>query len=282
MPETPPIVYGPDEKHASPARFGHRGWEVDMADGDELVIEIEVPGSTEEVWAAVATGPGISSWYVPHLVEERTGGAASASFGPGMDVPGIVSVWDPPRMVRFEGTEDGPGLAFDWSVEPADDDMSIVRLVNSGFGSGDDWNEAFYNAMQTGWTTFFANLRLHLQHFRGQVATPSLAMAPSSSDRGAAWSRVLDALGFDSTPEAGDEFRAAGGTTIAGTIAEVVDGRISMTLTEPAPGTGFVAAEKQGGEQVVVSVWLYLYGDQAEALAAKAYESWTEWLAANV
>ena len=47
----------------------------------EIRLEIEVPGSVEEVWEAIATGPGISSWYVPHTVEERSGGAATASFG---------------------------------------------------------------------------------------------------------------------------------------------------------------------------------------------------------
>jgi hypothetical protein len=28
-------------------------------------IGIEIPGRPEEVWQAIATGPGISSWFVP-------------------------------------------------------------------------------------------------------------------------------------------------------------------------------------------------------------------------
>jgi hypothetical protein len=28
-------------------------------------VEVEVPGTPEEVWQAIATGPGISSWFVP-------------------------------------------------------------------------------------------------------------------------------------------------------------------------------------------------------------------------
>jgi hypothetical protein len=28
-------------------------------------LEIEVPGTPEEVWQAIATAPGISSWKVP-------------------------------------------------------------------------------------------------------------------------------------------------------------------------------------------------------------------------
>ncbi len=30
-----------------------------------IELEVEVPGAPEDVWSAVATGPGISSWYVP-------------------------------------------------------------------------------------------------------------------------------------------------------------------------------------------------------------------------
>jgi len=36
-------------------------------------IEIEVPGTPEEVWQAIATGPGISSWLVPAEFEVRDG-----------------------------------------------------------------------------------------------------------------------------------------------------------------------------------------------------------------
>ena len=31
--------------------------------------EIEVPGTPETVWTAIATGPGISSWFVPAEVD---------------------------------------------------------------------------------------------------------------------------------------------------------------------------------------------------------------------
>jgi hypothetical protein len=38
-----------------------------------IQIEIEVPGTPEEVWQAIATGPGISSWFVPTEFKERDG-----------------------------------------------------------------------------------------------------------------------------------------------------------------------------------------------------------------
>ena len=131
-----------------------------------IVAEIEVAGTPEEVWAAIASGPGIASWYVPHEVDERTGGAMLVSFGPGMEVPGRVAAWEPPNRVVFDGGEGAGGLAFEWLVEARDGGTCVVRLVNSGFGSGEDWDDQ-YDAMTEGWRLFMFNLQLHLEHFRG-------------------------------------------------------------------------------------------------------------------
>ena len=38
-----------------------------------IQVEAEVPGTPEQVWKAIATGPGISAWFVPSKVEEREG-----------------------------------------------------------------------------------------------------------------------------------------------------------------------------------------------------------------
>jgi uncharacterized protein YndB with AHSA1/START domain len=49
-------------------------------------LEFELPGTPEAVWQALATGPGISSWFVPTDIEERDGKpvAVNYHFGPGM------------------------------------------------------------------------------------------------------------------------------------------------------------------------------------------------------
>ena len=56
---------------------------IDSSGHRYVQAEVEVPGTPEEVWQAIATGPGISSWFVPSEVEERVGGAVTCSFGPG-------------------------------------------------------------------------------------------------------------------------------------------------------------------------------------------------------
>ena len=78
-------------------------------------VEFEVPGTPEEVWQAIATGPGISSWFVPTEFEERDGKpvAVTLNFGPGMEITlrgdGLGSAAD----VRPGGRRLGPGLAAD-------------------------------------------------------------------------------------------------------------------------------------------------------------------------
>ena len=93
-----------------------------------------------------------------------------------MQIPGRVAAWEPPHRVVFDGGEADTGLAFEWLVEARDGGSCVVRLVNSGFGSGDEW-DAQYDGMTEGWQLFLLNLKLHLTHFAGQTATAMLPTA---------------------------------------------------------------------------------------------------------
>jgi uncharacterized protein YndB with AHSA1/START domain len=44
-------------------------------------MEFLVPGTPEQVWHAIATGPGMSSWFTPTKVDEHVGGAIAFDFG---------------------------------------------------------------------------------------------------------------------------------------------------------------------------------------------------------
>jgi uncharacterized protein YndB with AHSA1/START domain len=245
-----------------------------------IELEIEVRGTPEEVWRAIATGPGISSWYVPHLVDEREGGDAVASFGPEpeMQAPGRVAVWEPPRRFVVDGGEGVDGLAFEWLVEANDGGTCIVRLVNSGFLVGEEWDD-YFDGMTEGWGIFLANLQLHLAHFSGRSATPSLPMGSWTCARDDAWRTLTDELGIDVQPGVGDRIRttAADAPVLAGEVVAVTPHRISLVLDEPAAGTAFIAAEGRGA-QVEVSVWTYLYGDDGAEASRRDEPRWREWL----
>ena len=252
-------------------------------DRREIRLEVEVPGTPEEVWRAIATGPGISSWYVPHTVEERPDGAAVASFGPGpeMQVPGRVAAWEPPERIVFDGGPDVEGLAFEWTIEARDGGTCVVRLVNSGFGTGEPWDDQ-YDGMVEGWKLFLMNLRLHLEHFAGRSATSSLPMAMWAGPRDDAWARLTGDLGLPAAPRVGDRVEAdgPGDATLAGTVVAAEPWRLSLVLDTPAPGTAFLAVEGAADAEVLgVSIWTYLYGDEGAAAAISDGPQWSAWLA---
>src|SRR5262249_36977307 len=108
-------------------------------------VEVEVPGTPEEVWQAIATGPGVSSWFVPTEIEERDGRpvAVKAHFGPGMDSHATVTAWEPPHRFAAESGDLGPNappIGTEWIVEARSGGTCVVRVVHSLFASTDDWD----------------------------------------------------------------------------------------------------------------------------------------------
>src|SRR4030095_3685881 len=98
--------------------------------------EAEVPGTPEEVWQAIATGPGVSSWFVPTEFEEQDGKpvAVRMTFGPGVESPAVRAAGAPPRPFAAESpgwTPEMPAIATQWSVEARAGGVCLVRVVNS-------------------------------------------------------------------------------------------------------------------------------------------------------
>ncbi len=248
-----------------------------------IELEVEVVGTPEQVWEAIATGPGVSAWFVPTTIDPRVGGDITQEFGPGMTVTGKVQAWEPPHRLQYgeHATAAEGGMAFEFLVETRDGGTCIVRLVNSGFGHGEEWDEQ-YDATENGWRIFLHVLALHLRGFAGQDAArvQAMAMAPGTASADAVWDAAQQQLGVD-----GDRFAASGtvGAPLAGTVTLRVSRAMAFSLDAPTPGTGFVAIEPQGG-MTAVSCWLSLYGPDAAAIAerdAPHWQAWVEQLAAT-
>ncbi len=249
-------------------------------DGPRVIdLSVEVPGTPEEVWHAVATGPGISSWFIPHSVAEHEGGTVTMDFGSSFGKEtATVESWDPPHRVVFVGPGEQP-LAYEWLVEARNGGTCVVRLVNSGFGSGADW-DGQYDGMTQGWQLFMENLRLHLTHFRGQRAEPVIPVGMAPGPNQTAFDELCRALGIFADLQAGDRLATSGDGVppLAGTLQAVKrTAKVSayfLLLDGPAPGTAFLAAEGDG-EQVSVCAYLYLYGGDTASIGS----GWTAFLA---
>ncbi len=251
------------------------------ASSRSIELEVQVPGTPEEVWATVATGPGIGSWFVPSTVEEREGGEVVQQFGPGesMTVRGRVRIWDPPHRAVFDGGDAGEGMAFEWLVEARAGSTCVVRLVNSGFGSGQEWDDQF-DAMDAGWRMFLHNLDLHRRFFPGQVGLAVQPMVSAAVGLDEAWGTLTGALGIPAASCEGDQVAAGPGapTALAGTVERAAPRMLTLRIHEPGPGTAVVAVEGTDG-QAAISVWFWLYGADAHDRTPAVVQGWQGWLA---
>lgn len=242
-----------------------------------IELSVEVPGTPAEVWAAIATGAGISSWFVPFEVAEERGGEVTMDFGAYGQESARVTAWEPPHRFVYQGPESGERvLAYEWLVEARDGGTCVVRLVNSGFGTGADW-DADYDGMTSGWKLFLQNLRLQLTHFRGQRTRGMQPMVTVPGPNEAAWASFCAVLGVPTTLTTGDRLETFGDGVplLAGIVDRALPSAYVLVVQDPLPGTGFISAEGYGDE-IVLSVFLYLYGDRS--VVANTAERWQQWM----
>lgn len=246
-------------------------------------IEVEVPGTPEEVWRAIATGPGISAWFVPTRSEERAGGEVVCTFGPGMESPARITEWRPPERFVTEGDMGMPGspkVATEWSVEARGGGRCVVRVVHSLFASTDDWDGQL-TGLEEGWPTYFRILRMYLERHRGQASAAMQFVGFAAVSEAEAWQKTGGALGLLEVGE-GRAWRApAGLPAMAGVVEHRGRGSHKSTvlvrLEEPEPGAAYIGAFSCGG-MVMVCVSVYLYGDGARAAVERDEPRWQRWM----
>jgi len=246
-----------------------------------LEFSVEVPGTPEQVWAAIATGRGMSAWFLPTRIEEREGGRLHFSMGPEMGSDGHVTAWEPPRRLVYE--EDWAALmgqdpdalsplTSEFLVEAQSGGTCIVRVTSSGFGTGADWEPDFWQDMGTSWLPSFDNLRLYLSDFTGQEATPLEASASRPGDAEALWSTLRDALGLG-VAGATVELRDA-----TGTVEVVRDRQALVRLTAPVPGMLTLFTHDEGDGRAAAGVRAYLFSADAADYVRREQSGWEAWL----
>ena len=249
-----------------------------------IELEVEVPGTPEEVWQAIATGPGISGWFFPAEVEERPGGRVVWHMEPGVDAPGAITAWEPPRRLGLEepsGWRPGaPALATEWTIEPRAGGTCVVRLVHSLFVDASDWDGEL-EGIEANWQGFFGILQLYLKHFRGQRAAIVRVTGSTSGTERDVWTALLDALGI-ADAAAGQPWRTPvdGAPPLSGTVERIVERPLPhalLRIDDPLPGIAAPIVYTMD-DRVMTSLGIYLYGDDAPAIAARDEPLWQAWL----
>ncbi len=245
-------------------------------------IEIEVSGTPEEVWQAIATGPGISSWLLPAEFEEKDGKpvALKLNFGPGMEPRSEVTAWDPPRM--FATQADGfipgsPPIASEWSIEARAGGICIVRIVQSLFASTDDWDDQL-GCDEVVFAAFLRTLQIYLKHFRGLRSTSMKWMVPAPGTEAEAWETLTTALGLKDV-SVGQNYSAPAGVPSLSGVVEYVNQNpydILLRLDKPGPAVAAFGAVNCGG-QIMIGLSVYFYGDQTAETVAYQTPLWDAW-----
>jgi uncharacterized protein YndB with AHSA1/START domain len=246
-----------------------------------LEFSVEVPGTPEQVWHAIATAPGMSAWFLPTEMEEREGGSLHFSMGPEMGSDGHVTRWDPPRRIVYE--EDWAALmgqdpdalsplTSEFLVEAQSGGTCVVRVTSSGFGTGAAWESEFWDDMGANWMPFFDNLRLYLSYFPGQEATQLEVTASHPGDPVTLWSTLHDAIGL------GREGATVEVRDTTGTVERIGERQTLVRLTAPVPGMLSFFAYGEGGGRATVGVRAYLFSAEAADYVRREQPAWQAWL----
>ncbi len=249
-------------------------------------VEVEVPGTPEIVWAAVASGPGISSWFVPTTFETDESGQpirVISNFGPGMESVASVTTWNPPHLLGAVSEDlgpDAPKIDTEWTVEEKDAGTCVARVRHRITTDSDQWDKQL-ESWEQGWPDFFRLLKLYLTHYPGLPCSAFQVMGATPAPKTEAWNSITSALGL--TPattgnrcDTSDSVPQLGGI-VEGTGEGAHPEELLLRLEKPAPGIAHLFAMPMGN-QVILSLRVFLYGDQAAAAVTSDEPRWQTWM----
>lgn len=238
----------------------------------EVRADIELAATPEQVWEAIATGPGVDSWFMGHTEIEPGQGGATRFTQFGQTQPGQVTAWEPAKHFSFRSEDpEGTFMAFDYLIEGREGGSTVLRFVHSGI-LGDDWEEQ-YDALNEGDRMYLQKLAAYVKRFSGRTSRFSLLL-PSSP--------VTDLAKVEQA------FRAA--FSLTGPVTEGTPARLAVADLPADEGTvEFVNIPRSLGVCTADGLYTLAYGygnmafvsyhDFSDTADQKATEqAWQNWL----
>jgi uncharacterized protein YndB with AHSA1/START domain len=115
-----------------------------------LIFEVSIPAPRSEVWKAFATSEGLSTWLTPGaLVDLRKGGEWTAHYPGGKTGGGTILSYVPEEemVLAAMAPEQFPTVRAERTTVrfqfKSEGDSTIVRWVQTGWMSGDEWDKAY-------------------------------------------------------------------------------------------------------------------------------------------
>jgi len=252
-------------------------------DSVERTIRIAAP--VDAVWAALTEPEELQNWFPLEAdVEPGEGGVIHARWSDDTWFDENIEIWKTNEHLRTIGVDGGwAGIATDYQLE-TDGESTVLRVVSSGFGADDDWQEML-DAFGGGWDFELRGLRHYLERHRGTPRRVVRASVTYDVDQEIAWNRVAGPEGWltvETAPSEDDGPARFAAHTDSGEI-------LTGTMYEFEPPNQIVAAVGELNDAFfrlqirpksigsVATFWLSTYGADAEE-CADVENSWQSWL----
>jgi uncharacterized protein YndB with AHSA1/START domain len=182
-----------------------------MSHAFEIREELTLDATPEQVWDAIATGPGIDAWFMGRsTVEPGVGGKVRQALPGGFDAESTITAWEPGKRLAYTSPEapDGSFMAFESIIEGRAGGSTVLRFVHSGVFGNDDWEQE-YDALTNGDRMYLEKLAVYVKYFTGQATTFTLFELGAPASRERAWAAYHDALGITRSVAVGDKARVS-------------------------------------------------------------------------
>jgi uncharacterized protein YndB with AHSA1/START domain len=117
-----------------------------------LDFEVTVPATVEQVWEALSTSKGLSTWLFPNaVVDLRLGGDWIVKFPGGSTGGGTIIAFVPQQKLEIAALapDQFPAVRRErthatFELRAAEDGKStVVHLAQTGWKSGEEWDKAY-------------------------------------------------------------------------------------------------------------------------------------------
>lgn len=145
-----------------------------MGAGRTIKRELVLRASPERVFAAWTDPAELSRWFGMRAeVDLRVGGRWRFVWTTGEHTEehatGLYREIDPPRRLVYTWEDNGAGPTVVTVDLTPDGEHTRLRLTESGFGEGDDWDR-HYQDNSDGWTEELEELRAWVEEGRPQAS----------------------------------------------------------------------------------------------------------------
>ncbi|MEU1631094.1 SRPBCC domain-containing protein [Streptomyces sp. NPDC020096] len=141
--------------------------------------QIALDATPEQVWEAIATGPGVGSWPIGRPeIEPREGGVNRFTMM-GFTNQSTITTYEPGQHFAHRSEadpENGTLVAFEYLIEGREGGSTVLRFVHSGVLGDDRAKE--HDTLRAGDGMYLRKMATYLKHSPAVPRRRQLPVAP--------------------------------------------------------------------------------------------------------